>query len=288
MTRALVPVAQVEHDSPDAGASGPGLDGLADDTSEKPVLRKGTPHYGRWPVGELRAKAREVARNQKRRTLVFGDGPEDVLTSVSTAKRSRIAEAFIKLAAYRKARGEPQDYRHWAPVTPEKANRKGKGKAKQVDLTRDANLLARIMCLLGDPEFFDLYSEYNRSADRDAQDAKEVGSRHKFIRKLAAATVNPDWRNSNGNPISVPIDHKHDNPEAPLDLMEALDELDLVTPAILLLNSLEKDEDGKPDLTPVERALVKWIKAMTAENKVSFRFRFTSPKHTGAIRAKVV
>lgn len=86
-------------------------------------------------------------------------------------------------------------------MAPEKTKRgRSNGKEKVIEAPKDVNLLSRITCLLGDPGFFDLWTSYNRGASCDAQDAKEIGVTHNFIKKMAAAAVNAEWTNADGSP----------------------------------------------------------------------------------------
>lgn len=42
----------------------------------------------------------------------------------------------------------------------------------------------------GTPGFFDLFTTYDRGTSRYALGAKEVGAKHNFVKKMAAATAN--------------------------------------------------------------------------------------------------
>lgn len=126
-----------------------------------------------------------------------------------------------------------------------------------------------MICLMSDEKFRALFDKANQEPTRDAQDAREIGAHHIFFQKLATAFIDDEWVNSNGNPISIPASHANDSPEAPQSLHDALDELDLDTPAINVRSSLFKGDDGKLDLKPLETALDKWVKKLRSKHSVS-------------------
>lgn len=74
--------------------------------------------------------------------------------------------------------------------------------------------------------------------------------------------VNEDYKDDHGNPISLPVDHANDEPPAPADLFDALDDVNLHRTKRELHALCGKDT------TPLENQIGDWLSYLVSENTV--------------------
>ena len=141
------------------------------------VLRHEDPHYNTWKVTDLRAKALEITKSDGAKELVFGPDPEeDCLASLSSATKTALVQALLKRARWRESTEKPQDYPHWAPITPKKAAKARARPGKHTDVRKDAASVCRMVCLMAEPKMLHLYDKANQEPNRDEPDAREIGA----------------------------------------------------------------------------------------------------------------
>ncbi|CAN0450054.1 unnamed protein product, partial [Pylaiella littoralis] len=168
------------------------------------------------------------------------DGDDNVLRQISAAKKDDMVDALIKRADWR---ASYSDQPEWAQTplgcTPEKKKKDHERRVNKaakacgsVDEKGSAGLsvnegyLCRLVCLTLSPPLWDLYHISRGKISRAEQDAGETGCKHEFYVKLAQGMVDEEWKDSNGNKVSVPSDHSQDD-KAPEGLRRQLRSLDL-------------------------------------------------------------
>lgn len=131
----------------------------------------------------------------------------------------------------------------------------------------------RMVCLTLHAEMFDLYLRSRGGStglSRGEQDAGAMGYRHAFYVTLARAMAKKSWKDSSGNPLSVPDNHANDS-RAPDTLKSQLDTLDLEGAATAL--QIELRVTFKNDETTfyfdLQRRLYTWLKEVKSEHTVS-------------------
>lgn len=195
-----------------------------------------------------------------------------VLKSVTSATKKDLAKALVDRTAWRKDQGQSPEWKETPiGITPvKKASAKkpkveGAGPPKAPTPKRAYH--CRLLAAMGDERLFALYTASRNNPTRAEQDAKAIGHRHPFYVELAKVMADRDWKDSNGNEISLPDDHKGDT-SAPDTLRSRLEGLDLISPADTLLGSLELGSDGKPDYEPLQKQCVIWLKEIKSEYTV--------------------
>lgn len=182
--------------------------------------------------------------------------------------------ALVKRSNYTSGLGWEDEWARWPPVTPEKTPAKTKSKVKRGELPRKSDgLLCRLICIMACERIFALYLDSNKPPTRDQQDRGAVDGSHAFHTAAAEAMIDYDFKTVNGNSIALISDHKSDrNPEAPEELFPLLDGLDLHTSAIILEQSLNRDDSGVYELRPLEEMIKSWLADIRQEYTVSANF----------------
>ena len=62
----------------------------------------------------------------------------------------------------------------------------------------------RLLCVVNCDRILKLHVRSRNAPDREEQDRKAMGVNHEFITELAKAMVDPEYKDSNGNGISLP------------------------------------------------------------------------------------
>lgn len=96
---------------------------------------------------------------------------------------------------------------------------------------------------------------------RGEQDAKEVNGRHRFYQLVAKAMATVGWKDSHGNPLSVPDDHSNDE-RAPERLKSLLDNLDLKGAAVSLREEITTVFKGDETafFVDLQQKCYRWLK----------------------------
>lgn len=240
-------------------------------------VRVEKPSFSLWGLPALKTEALRQAGSNK--MLLYGSAPEHQLRQISNAKRADLIHALDARVKYRIELGLPPE---WVAtpvgVTPEKKKQKrdekverarkkaGREGGKAPVVTEVQTFTCRMVCLIMQPEFLDLYVQSKGGAGgiaRAEQDEGAVGMKHKFYQKLAVAMVTVGWKDSNGNPLSVPDDHKQDD-KAPESLTARLATLpeEMERSAASLVTELQEGFNGdRPTfLLDLQRRLFGWLK----------------------------
>lgn len=153
-----------------------------------------------------------------------------------------------------------------------KAKRKSGGIEK---VSRSQAYCCRLVCLTVHEDFYEEYLAFRgggRGTGRGEQDAREVGERHRFFRIVARAMAAEGWKDSNGNPLSVPDDHSKDEWASP-KLKSLLSSLDLEGAAVSLRRELVTVFKGDEDAfySDLQSRCHRWLKDVRGYQTVSVK-----------------
>lgn len=244
------------------------------------------PNYDLWGRDALKDEALRQAG--KRGALRFGPGEDDVLRQISNAKKPKMKHALKSRIRYLEESGAEAQWMH-APLglTPEKkkseqqarvtkAKKKSGQRGRKAVVSSEAQTYCcRLACLTFNPDFWPLYLRSKGGGEgigRDEQDKGAVGKNHEFYKKIAVAMCTVNWKDSNGNPLSLPDDHSTDE-RAPDTLLKALDALpaEMENSAAALQEELETIFRGDKEtfLYDLQTRSYNWIKGIKAHHMVS-------------------
>lgn len=195
-----------------------------------------------------------------------------------------MVDALIKRADWR---ASYSDQPEWAQTplgcTPEKKKKDHERRVNKaakacgsVDEKGSAGLsvnegyLCRLVCLTLSPPLWDLYHISRGKISRAEQDAGETGCKHEFYVKLAQGMVDEEWKDSNGNKVSVPSDHSQDD-KAPEGLRRQLRSLDLEGAARGLKNERRIKWKNNEDafMYDLQKRCFDWLKEVRKNHTVS-------------------
>lgn len=228
-----------------------------------------TPPRARHPFQWLRKDLVMVAelsavKTGKRKIMRFGDEEGDVLPAYKSAKVAPLADALNKFFTWKVRSGEVKVLRQWPDgLTPEKAVAKGKGGKSAAEPDRKDHFLILLCCHLANDSTFEGYTDMCKPSDRHALEDKDNSPETKFLKKLAADMMNVDFKDDHDNPISFPATHANDNPRAPDDLLDVMDDVDFG------LAKRELHARFHEDSAPLMRAIRAWLKHLASDHKVS-------------------
>ena len=240
------------------------------------VRRKVMPNFSAWKLDSLRTECLRLAG--RRKALRYGLFAEDVLHSISNAKKDQCITALVERAGYITALGKDAEWKDTpVGITPEKSKKKRtrahdkKSRKKNSDqsIRKNEAYSCRLAALTVRQPFFDLYMASRSKPSRAETDARKIGKNHIFYKTVAQAMIDPEWEDPDGNKLSVPDDHESDI-RAPENLRDALRSLDLKGAAESLLQELEHKWDNEEDfLTTLQECCLKWLKEIRAAHTVS-------------------
>lgn len=234
-----------------------------------------------WSLPSLKAEAvREAGR---RNALKFGPLPADELRQISNANKSELVQALTSRMEWRVQLGQDPEWKTIRPgITPEKkkahsekalaaATRRARGGPPRAGSSQA--YCCRLACLAVHPDFYGDYLCFRGGGEgisRGEQDAKQMGPKHRFFVKVARAMATPNWRDSNGRPLSVPNDHANDE-RASDRLKSLLKSLDLEGAAVSLHQELDTLFRGNEDVffVDVQQRCFKWLKDIRSQHTVS-------------------
>lgn len=231
-------------------------------------------------------KSEAIRQAGSRKGLRYGPLPEDELKQLSNAKREDLQRALTERMRYREDLNLEPEWRAIRPgITPEKRKKRQEqmvAKAKKVaaggaaktkgTLTRNQGYACRLACLTVLDQFYDEYLRSKGGGDgvaRGEQDSREVNANHRFYFLVARAMATVGWRDSHGNPLSVPDDHSNDD-RAPERLKSLLENLDLEGAAVSLREELEVVYRGDEGAfyAYLQESCYKWLKDIKKHHTV--------------------
>lgn len=228
----------------------------------------GTPppkrHIFQWLQKDLKAKIDELSTKVGRRKhFQYGPDERDILTGYNSEKVVVLANSLDKYWDWQVEIGKHGALRSWDQgTTPEKSVAKGKGGKTSADPERKPHFLVLLVCHLGNDSTFEGFLKLCEPKTRhDVEDPSNSNAAN-FYKALARDMLDVDFKDDHGNEISIPVSHSNDNPEAPEELLEILDNIDFD----LAKRELNGRVDG--DIKRLVSVLPLWMKFIQGETKV--------------------
>lgn len=244
-------------------------------------VRTEKPLFHLWALPKLKKEATREAG--PRSALRYGPLPEHELRQISNANKQDLVHALTARMEWVASLDQQPEWTEIPiGITPEKkkarqesriavAAKKARGSTPQGGSSQPH--YCRLVCLTVHPDFNGDYlcsRGGNEGVPRSEEDARAVGERHRFFVRVARAMATPNWRDSHGNPLSVPDDHSKDD-RASDHLKSLLKNLDLEGSATSLqeeLRTVFKGDEGA-FYADLQSRCFKWLGIVRSHHTVS-------------------